>query len=132
MSSGSVWVKKRFTYAASSAASTTGAAVTLYTTRGNEHIHKVILNRVTDYSGGAVSAATVAIGKSGTVNKYLTATDIFTGVSNGMANAVVGTTAGVEVAGVAITATVTTTTANADALTAGELEVWLLISDMGN
>ena len=131
MSSGHVWIKKRFTFAAVSAASTTGTAVTLHTTRGNECIHRVIVNRITDFAGGAVSAATVIIGKSGSTNKYLTATDVFTGVSNGMANAVVGTTAGVEVAGVSLIATVVTTTANADALTAGELEVFIEVSSLG-
>ena len=126
-----VWIKKTVNATAFSKAATTSDPVLLHTVKGNEFVHQVILNRVTDFSGGAVSAATVIVGKSGTTNKYLSATDVFTGVSNGMANAVVGTTGGVEVAGTAINAIVVTTTANCDALTAGQLEFWLLVSGMG-
>ena len=111
-------------YTAWSAASTTGTA-TLYTTRQAEVFWKVVMVRDTDFAGGAVSAATVSVGKSGSTTKYQAATDVFTGVSNGWTNAIHNITGGGEAAGTAITATLLTTGADTDALTAGKLTFYI-------
>lgn len=114
----------------------TAAATTVVNTiyrvkSAKEIIHRVVLVRDTDLAGGSVSAATVIVGKSGSTNKYLTSTDVFTGAANGWANAVLGTVAGAEVGGTEITATVTTTTANTTDLTAGQLTFYIYTSGAG-
>ncbi len=123
------WVTKVVTFAEFSTASTTNT-YTLYTTRANESISRVVMIRDVDFAGGSISAYTVSVGKSGAVTKYQSATDVFTGVSNGYTNAIITTGPGVEIAGVAIIATATSTSANLSAATAGRLTFKILVSNL--
>ncbi len=51
----------------------------------------VVLNVITDFSGGSVASCTLMVGKGGAENNMLAATNVFTGASNGYANATLGT-----------------------------------------
>lgn len=123
-------VKKTLTYADFAAEATSATAVS-YTTRQNETVLYQILVVDTDFAGGAVSACTASLGKSGAATKYMNATDVFTGAANGVANATVGTVHGVEPAGTELLVTLATTDADTDALTAGQLTVYTAVSAMG-
>lgn len=83
--------------------------------------------------GGAISAATLQVGKTGTANAYITATSIFTGgtfykagdgASFNQAGGDALTTA------TNIIATVTTTDANVSAATQGEFIILLKLVDL--
>lgn len=115
-------------YSAFDAEDTTDTVV-LYTTKNNEVIHQVVMIRDTDFSGGSISSYTVAVGKSGATDKYQTATDVFTGVSNGYTNAISTVGPGVEVAGVAIIATAVASH-NCSTATAGKLIFKILVSNL--
>jgi hypothetical protein len=111
-------------------AEATTDTVTLYTTRASEVIDLVVMQRDTDFAGivdagPSITAYTVSVGKSGAVAKYQSATDVFTGVSNGYTNAIVSSGTGAEAAGVAIIATATSTSANLNIATAGQLTFWI-------
>lgn len=113
-------------FSAFSAAATTADA-TLWIAPYPCVLSGVVLNNVVDFSGGAVSACTVSVGKSGAVTGLLAATNVFTGASNGYANAVTGTGAtALNVffnTGDTLVARATTTTADCDALTAGQVQI---------
>lgn len=87
----------------------------------------VVLNLVTDFSGGSVSACTLSVGKSGAETNLLAATNVFTGASNGFANATLGTGAtALQVffnTGDVLDTRVTTTNDNAVNLTAGAAQI---------
>lgn len=126
------WIKKTISYAELNAAATSDNEV-IYVTRGNEVIERVIMQRDVDFAGivdagPSVTAATISVGKAGSTTKYLAATDVFTGVSNGYENSVVGTAAGVELRGTSLIATLTTTAANCSVLTAGQVTFYVLVS----
>lgn len=92
------------------------------------------LRRITLLSGGAVATATVQAGKTGTVNAYLTASDVFTGsaiVVKGGDGASFNQAGGDGIsAASALVAVVTTTTANVAALTAGEFHLFATLVDL--
>ncbi len=84
-------------------------------------------------TGGAVTAATVQLGKTGTANAYVTPTSVFTGGTAYKA----GDGASFNQAGgeahnsaSSLIATVTTTTANVSALTAGEIHLFVKLVNM--
>lgn len=120
------WVKVSVLYSHFDAAATTDT-VTLYTTRGHQQIHQVVMRRDTDFAGGSITTYTVSVGKSGATSKYLPATDVFTGVSNGDTNAIVGQGAGSEADGTALIATATASH-NCSTATAGKLTFYILVS----
>jgi len=90
-------------------------------------ISGVILNLVTDFSGGSVSACTLSVGKNGAETGLLAATNVFTGASNGYANATLGTGATALCVffkkGDVLDTRVTTTTDNAVNLDAGAAQI---------
>lgn len=113
-------------YSAFSAAALT-SDLTIWTAPYPCVLSGVVLNNVVDFAGGAVSACTISVGKDGAETGLLAATNVFTGASNGYANAVTGTGAtALNVffnTGDALQAKMTCTTANCDALTAGQVQI---------
>lgn len=90
----------------------------------NVRINGCYIKRITDFAGGAITALTVQVGDTGDPNGLLTATSVFTGVGAGYTE----TTAAAQFAQRLETAfvptlTLTSTTANLTALTAGRLKV---------
>lgn len=82
---------------------------------------------VTALSGGAVSAATIQVGYTGTTNGFIAATTVFTGATTPIvaAGADLASTPGKGfTAATQLVAVLTTTTANVNALTAGELHIY--------
>lgn len=82
------------------------------------------IKRITDFSGGSVSALTVQVGDTGDPNGLLTATSVFTGVGAGYT----ATTGAAEYAphpeaAFLPTLTLTSTSDDVDALTAGRLKI---------
>lgn len=126
---GGQWVVKVVPYSKFDAGATTDT-FTLYTTHGFESIQCVIMRRDVDFSGGAISAYTISVGKSGSVTKYQSATNVFTGATTGDTNSTVTTGPGAEADGTAIIATATSTTANVSAATAGQVTFWILVSSL--
>ena len=89
-------------------------------------VRGVVMNLVTDFSGGSVSACTISVGKNGAETGLLAATNCFTGASNGYANATLGTgNTALQVffnKGDVLDTRVTTTTDNAVNLDAGMVQ----------
>lgn len=113
-------------------ASTSGA-VTVLTLPDNGMVHAVKIRSAVQFAGGSVSALSGTVGVAGTVDKYAAAYDMW--AAPGDANFAVTFTAGTEEntlagggAGTAILLTVTATGDNLDALSAGEVHVWVLWS----
>ena len=106
----------------------TSGAITLFALPAAGVIHAVKVKHSAALAGGSLSAATVSVGISGTATKYSSAYNVFAAAS-ATAMQVTGTI-GVEsqAATKDIIATVTLTAANANALTAGAVDVWVLVS----
>lgn len=100
---------------------------------GNLVIERMYLSLITAFSGGAVSAATLMAGTTGTPNTYLAATNVFTGATGGgNITVAAGAGLGVPLSGAGtptavgtVRFRVTTTSANAAALIAGVADVFL-------
>jgi hypothetical protein len=99
-------------------------------------VERVYFGLITAFAGGAVASATLMAGTTGTPNTYVAATNVFTGATV-LGNVTVGAGAGLglPLSGVAtptasgtIRFRVTTTTANAAALTAGAVDVFVVLS----
>lgn len=99
-------------------------------------VHCAVIRLVTAFSGGAISAATASFGDAGNDDEWIDLQDIFTGASavpetdQGDADATqaAGGFTVYEDAFVPLLS-LTSTTANLSALTAGELEVAMLCTD---
>jgi hypothetical protein len=143
------WIARRMTYADFTAAATTEAVVA-FTFPKHTIIHDVAYEVETDFAGGSVSAATIALGPSGgNVDAILEEVDVFTGVTNDALNAyntqatrgvslwdpTSGDTHPIKGHDIGATAdteydiTLTTTTANINTLTAGAFIIYLMISN---
>ena len=116
-------MKKTVRYSQLSAAATT-LDLDVFVADQDYVIRQPILNNVVDFAGGAVSAFTLSFGKDGAETGLVGATNMFTGASNGRANATMGAD-GVDLLlrkGEKLQVKATSTTANLDALTAGMAE----------
>lgn len=122
------WVKvSTIPYLAFSAAATT-LNVTLFSLVAGGMIHAIFIKHATAFAGGVISAATFSVGISGNNTKYAAAFDIFQAVS-GTAFQLTNTPGVESMTGATnITGTITVTGANLSALTAGQVEVWALLS----
>ena len=114
-------------------AAATTQTYTLMTLFSGHIVRNAAYKAVTFLSGGAISAATLAIGFTGTVAGYAAATNVFTGGTPFLAGAgasLANAPGHSLVAASAILATLTTTTANVVALTAGEVHIYWAVADM--
>lgn len=151
------WIKKSFPYSFFAAAATTSQK-TLFTLPAHMVIHDALIECVEDFAGGAVSAATFAVGIAADPDKFVEETNVFTGATNGTplnVNQDTGATTNdvtkgargaglwdetsgaehpkmgyhVGTSNLAVTGDLVTTTANVNALTAGKVTVMLLVSE---
>lgn len=133
--------KVTVTYAALAAAAVT-ADKTIATLPAKTRLVSIIADTTTKYIGGAVTAATLIVGKSAGGNEYIVSHDVFTAaVTKGLADADLGTSitrAGAIQGGdlpswtatTAVTVRLTTTTANTNALTQGSTTYYLVTETM--
>lgn len=132
------WYTQTIRYTDFGAAASTTATVTINTSfpenefPANVVRATVLLERITPFAGGSVSAATISIGGVGvggtTSNGLLTATSVFTGSAAGKVETVGASLFGMRYEPtLSPTVLLTTTTANISALTAGECRVHILV-----
>lgn len=121
------WVKTTLSYTQFQAASTTNS-ITLLVLPAGGVIHSVKIKHSTAFAGTSITAMTVSVGVTGTLNKYASAFDVYQAVSDTTFQ--LSTGAGSENHGSAtnILATGTSTGANLNALTQGSVDVWVLMS----
>lgn len=132
-----VTYKVTVTYAALAAAATT-ADKTIATLPAKTRIVAIIADTTIKYIGGAVSAATLIVGKTVGGNEYIVSHDVFTAaVTKGLADADLGTSInrasaiqGGDLASwsgtTAISVRLTTTSANTNALTQGSTAYYII------
>ena len=132
MNEGAKVIRRRFSYKDFQAASTTSNDDSIVLP-GGCRIVKVWISLITAFSGGSVSACTLSLGTTGSAATYLGATNVFTGATAGGAvtigaGAGLGNFAGGNATPNAlgtVRAQILTTTANASALTAGKVDVFI-------
>ena len=125
-----LWVKVgTLTYADFSTAGTSQAA-NLFQLPAGAMIHATRIKHSVAFAGGAISAYTVAVGISGTANKYAAAFNVHQAVGNTAFQDSTPSALGAETLASAtqIIATATSTGANTNAATAGSVDVWCQIS----
>lgn len=134
------WIKRTLSYTDFAAASTTGDYIFPEQIPDKSYVVDVVFELTAEFSGGGVTAATLAIGDagSGSFSNWIPATNVFTGAGTG-AKATNVTDRGsrlydatnkglrMPVFGAArqFRARLTTTTANTNALTAGAVTIWV-------
>ena len=132
---GSLYFRKRIQFTDFSAAATTvnldtqaGQGVWTLFPEGLE-IEGAGISLVTNFTGGAVSAATLSIGTTGSVAAYVAATSVFSGAYKKVIGVALVPFTFLEGTGAPAVSTVRvqliTTTANANALTAGKADIYL-------
>lgn len=131
------WIKQVINYTDLAAAALTANFNLSQTVPDASYIVDCVFQLNTEFSGGAVASATIQIGDTGVSNRYIPATNVFTGAGTGYkATNVTDRGAGLYDAvtrslrhpvftGVrTLRVTLTTTGANTNALTAGQITVW--------
>jgi hypothetical protein len=115
-------------------AAATTQTYTLMTLAAGMLVKKAALRLITALSGGAVSACVALVGKTGTTNAYVTSTNVFTGstiITKAGDGASFNQACGEAFdAASALIVTITTTGANVNALTAGEINVFFSVVDL--
>lgn len=123
------FIQEKFTktYSDFSTASTTNT-ITIKSLPAGGIIHAVKMKHSASFTGGAISAYTIACGITGSNTKYHTGRNVFQAPSE--ANKWIYTTVGMEdhLAATTINATATSTSANLNAATAGSVDIWILYS----
>lgn len=114
-------------YSQFSAAATTATVDVFYASDGDYILAFGLVVPVVAFAGGAVSAATVSLGLSTALTGLVAAKNVFTGASLGRANATTAANLGTSPIyvpkGGKVQAQLTTTTANTNALTAGQVQI---------
>lgn len=110
-------------------AGATTKTVAIHTPRENIELEDVMVERITDFSGGSTSSCTVQVGVAGSTAKYMAASDVFTGAKATAARTLGSATASVKPrdivpAGTAINILMTGSH-NLSTLTAGKLAVFV-------
>lgn len=122
------WVKITKGFADFSTGALTNT-INIYSLVAKGVMHATFVNATTKFSGGLIATATLSIGVSGgSAVKYLAATNVFTGAPL----ATPTSTTGVESMSGAtnITATLISTVANLSSLSAGSVDIYLLVSTL--
>lgn len=103
--------------------------VAIHVPRENIELEDVVVERITDFSGGSITTCTVQVGVAGSTAKYFAATDVFTGAKATAARTVGSATASVKprdiVPGGTTINILMTGSHNLDTLTAGKLAVFI-------
>lgn len=121
------WIKITKTFSDFSIASLTNS-INIYSLAAKGVIHAVQLYPTTTFSGGTIATYTISIGITGTLTKYCTASNVFTGATL----PTISTTSGVESTSGStnIVATAISTVGTLDAATQGSISIYLLISSL--
>lgn len=131
------WIKQVINYTDLAAAALTANFNLTQTVPDASYIVDCVFQLNTEFSGGAVASATIQIGDTGVSNRYIPATNVFTGAGVGykatnvtdrgvgLYDAVTRSLRHPVFTGVrTLRVTLTTTGANTNALTAGQITVW--------
>lgn len=100
----------------------------LFTLNAAGIIHAVKVKHSTAFAGGAIATCTISVGKSGENDRYASAFDVMSAVSATNYFIDERTVGESHTATTAVTVTAVSTGANLSALTAGEVDIWALIS----
>lgn len=121
------WRKFTFDYTDLAAAATAND-IELYSLPAGGIIHAVKIKHSTAFSGGTLSAYTVSVGIAGNLTKYASAFDVFQAVGNTTFQ--LSNSFGSENHGAATSIRIEATSVgdDLDNATAGEVDVWLLVS----
>lgn len=125
-SSSPVWQKYTVQYSDINGATTTDSA-TLFTNPARGVIHAVAFQNLTQFEGGSVTGVKISVGTTATANKYALGTDVGTSAVNQIYNALAMDD---FTATQAIIATFSATGSNLDSLTAGQIDVYVLRSQL--
>lgn len=106
----------------------TGKNNTLFSLPAGSIIHAVKLKHSTAFAGALISAMTLSVGISGTVDKYASAFDVLQAVSGTAFELSQSMGTESHTADTDITITAASTGANLSALSAGAVDVWAFIS----
>jgi len=122
------WTKISKTYTDFATAGTT-STINLFTVAAGTIIHSVKVKHSATFTGGGVTAATLSVGISGSLTKYVNAHNVFQATGDTVqAIGPSAPTAEDHANTVTTQATLTTTTANTNALTSGTVDIWILYS----
>ena len=127
---GYLWTKYTKVYADFSTAGTTNS-IALFTLPPGGVIHNTKIKHSVAFSGTSISAYTVQVGISGTLNKYSgsTAFNVFQAVANTTFGLYANLGSENHAAGTSILVTATSTGANLNAASgAGSVDIWVLTS----
>lgn len=116
------WYKVTKTFTDLAAASTT-KSLSIYTLPSFGIVQTVVIYPRIPFTGGGTTTATMSIGRSGVLDSYMTAKDVFstgTTVGNSPATSFTSTDVSIEL----------TTSGDTNLLTAGEADIYLLITIM--
>jgi hypothetical protein len=126
-SSGPSWVKTTVPYTSFTSAATT-QTITLYTLAAGGVIQTAKVKQSTAFSGGSVSDVNVSIGYGGTNTAITPTWDVFSAVTATNYQLVASLFGASQTATNSITITANSTGGNLSTLTAGSVDVWLLVS----
>ena len=125
------WRKFTLTYAQLAAAATT-KTIDLFSLPKGHIIHAVQIKHSTAFAGGGLTTYTIQVGITGTLNKYLSAFNVFQTVADAaralQAVALASLASESPSAAVAIKVTATGS-GNTDLATAGQVDIWVWTSD---
>lgn len=121
------WIKTTIPYTSFQTAATTNS-ITLLALPAGAVIHGVKIKHSTAFAGTSITAVTVSVGVTGVLNKYASAFDVFQAVGDTIFQ--LSNVLGSESNGTSVNllATATSTGANLSALTAGSVDIWVLLS----
>lgn len=123
------WVKvgNAISHTAFQTAATT-QSITLFSLVPAGVIHAIKIKHSVSFAGGAIASYTIQVGIGGTLNKYASAFDVFQGGSATafQLTSVVGSENNTVATNILVTAT--STGANLNASTQGNVDIWALLS----
>lgn len=124
------WIKITKTYSDLAAASTTNN-IEVYSLPASSVIHNVVVKHTVAFAGGGISAYTVSVGITSTLDKYALAFNVFQAVAaTTLALALLPGMENIGGSATSIRLAATSTSANLNAATQGSVDVWLLVSTL--
>jgi hypothetical protein len=124
-----LWAKYTTTFSTLSTGSTTNS-VTLFSLPAKAMIHQVIIKHSAAFSGGAISAYTIAVGDAGNSNRFTTPFDAFQAAGDTTRSITQADDIASFASPTNILLTATSTGANLSAATTGSVDVWVLTSTL--
>lgn len=122
-----VWIKYTKTFTDLSAGATTNT-VTLFSLPAKTMIHQVVVKHSASFTGGALSAYTIALGDAGNSSRWAAAFSVFQAAGDTVRSITQADDLESFASATNITLTATSTGANLSAATAGSVDIWVLTS----